>query len=128
MKKVQDELTETNPERVESFKAGARTAFKNILESFKDLQFFMGESCNPDGMHVLMNFREDGVTPYMLFWKDGLIEEKVVCVSKIHVHSFLNPSSFIHRVHVHDIVHTRVHVHVHVCTKYMYMYYTAQIQ
>ena len=29
-------------------------------------------------MVVLMNYREDGVTPYMLFFKDGLIEEKVV--------------------------------------------------
>ena len=27
-----------------------------------------------------MNFREDGITPYMLFFKDGLVEEK--CVSK----------------------------------------------
>ena len=31
-----------------------------------------------NGMVVLMDFREDGVTPYMLFWKDGLQEEKVV--------------------------------------------------
>ena len=29
-------------------------------------------------MVALMNFREDGVTPYMLFFKDGLVEEKVV--------------------------------------------------
>ena len=81
MKKVQDDLTETNPERVESFKAGAKIAVKKILEFFKDLQFFIGESSDPDGMHVLMNFRDDGITPYMLFWKDGLIEEKVVCVN-----------------------------------------------
>ena len=31
-------------------------------------------------MIALMNFREDGITPYMLFFKDGLVEEK--CVSK----------------------------------------------
>ncbi len=35
---------------------------------------------NPDGMCVLMDFRDDGVTPYMLFFKDGLDEEKVVCL------------------------------------------------
>lgn len=29
-------------------------------------------------MVVFMNFREDGLTPYMLFFKDGLLEEKVV--------------------------------------------------
>ena len=30
-------------------------------------------------MIALLNYREDSVTPYMLFWKDGLVEEKVVC-------------------------------------------------
>ena len=25
-----------------------------------------------------MNYREDGVTPYMVFWKDGVKEVKVV--------------------------------------------------
>ncbi len=34
---------------------------------------------DPDGMCVLMDFRDDGTTPYMLFFKDGIIEEKVVC-------------------------------------------------
>ena len=49
-----------------------------VLENFKDWQFFMGESCNVDGMLALLNYREDGVTPYMLFFRDGLIEEKQV--------------------------------------------------
>jgi hypothetical protein len=26
---------------------------------------------------VLLNYREDGVTPYVTIWKHGLIEEKV---------------------------------------------------
>lgn len=34
---------------------------------------------NPDGMVALLDFREDGVTPYMIFFKDGLEIEK--CVS-----------------------------------------------
>ena len=38
-----------------------------------------GEKMNPEGMCALMDFREDGTTPYMLFFKDGLEEEKVVC-------------------------------------------------
>ena len=29
-------------------------------------------------MVALLNFHEDGLTPYMLFFQDGLIEEKVV--------------------------------------------------
>ena len=36
----------------------------------------MGESMNPDGMHVLLIY--EGETPYAYFFKDGLIEEKVV--------------------------------------------------
>ena len=39
-----------------------------------------GEKMNPEGMCALMDFREDGVTPYMLFFKDGLEEEKVVII------------------------------------------------
>lgn len=34
---------------------------------------------NPDGMVGLLNYRQDGITPYMLFFKDGLLIEK--CVS-----------------------------------------------
>lgn len=34
---------------------------------------------NPEGMVGLLDYREDGVTPYMLFFKDGLEIEK--CVS-----------------------------------------------
>ena len=39
-----------------------------------------GEKMNPEGMCALMDFREDGVTPYILFFKDGLEEEKVVII------------------------------------------------
>lgn len=47
------------------------------------LQFFTGESINPDGAVGLLDFREDGVTPYMTFFKDGLEIEK--CVSLLFV-------------------------------------------
>jgi hypothetical protein len=93
---------------------------RRVLGSFNDWQFFTGESMNPDGMvgasrfrpfycccgsgsrhhalTALMNYREDGVTPYMVFvrsrllltplwrsadcspltqWKDGLKEVKL---------------------------------------------------
>lgn len=36
---------------------------------------------NPDGMVALLDFREDGVTPYMIFFKDGLEIEKCVSTS-----------------------------------------------
>jgi hypothetical protein len=34
-------------------------------------------------MVVLMGFREDGLTPYMLFFKDGLEEEKLWIYNQI---------------------------------------------
>lgn len=30
-----------------------------------------------EGMVVLLNYREDGVTPYLTYFKDGLTEEKL---------------------------------------------------
>ena len=78
MKKVLKHLEKEKPDRVDAFKKGASDAVKNILGSYDDWQFFMGESMNPDGAVVLMGFRPDGTTPYMLYFRDGLIEEKVV--------------------------------------------------
>ncbi|GAA5850991.1 hypothetical protein JCM8547_009150 [Rhodosporidiobolus lusitaniae] len=77
MKAVKTQLQEKNPDRVAAFEKGAATFAKKVLGNFNDWQFFTGESMNPDGMVVLMNYREDGVTPYMVFWKDGLKEVKL---------------------------------------------------
>lgn len=35
---------------------------------------------NPEGMVGMLDYREDGVTPYMLFFKDGLLSEKFVSI------------------------------------------------
>lgn len=88
-----------------AFQAGAATAVKKITGAFKDWEFYTGESggllddgtqamyvsCSAvQGMMeyiqtarltisrtVLLNYREDGITPYMVFWRHGLKEEKV---------------------------------------------------
>ena len=39
-------------------------------------QFCIGENTNPGGMVALLDYREDGVTPYVIFFKDGLEMEK----------------------------------------------------
>lgn len=51
---------------------------KSILAGIKakSYQFYTGESMNPEGMIGLLNYREDGVTPFFIFFKDGLEEEK----------------------------------------------------
>jgi len=77
MKTVKAKLQENHPERVEAFEKGAQVFAKKIIGSFKDYEFYTGESMDADGMVALLNFREDGVTPYFTFWKDGLKEEKM---------------------------------------------------
>nr|ACQ58782.1 Translationally-controlled tumor protein [Anoplopoma fimbria] len=75
-KAVKVKLQESNPERVETFMAEMTKSVKVISENFKNYRFFTGESMNPEGMVALLDFREDGITPFMLFFKDGLIVEK----------------------------------------------------
>ncbi|KIP10415.1 hypothetical protein PHLGIDRAFT_125610 [Phlebiopsis gigantea 11061_1 CR5-6] len=77
MKSVKAKLQETNPDQVEEFEKAAQGFAKKIVGSFKDYEFFTGESMNPEGMVALLNFREDGVTPYLTFWKHGLKQVKL---------------------------------------------------
>lgn len=81
MKKLKSTLAEraeagdaAAKERLESFESKAQAFAKKLIGNFKDYEFFIGESMDPEGMVVLMNYREDGVTPYMIYWKDGLKE------------------------------------------------------
>jgi len=76
MKAVKSKLEQDNPDRVKPFMDGAGAEVKKLVGSLKDLQFFSGESQNPDGCMGFLNFREDGITPFMLFFKDGLEKEK----------------------------------------------------
>ncbi|XP_044304107.1 translationally-controlled tumor protein [Varanus komodoensis] len=76
MKTIKARLEETKPERVKLFMTGAAEQVKHILANFNNYQFFVGENMNPDGTVGLLDFREDGVTPYMIFFKDGLEMEK----------------------------------------------------
>ncbi|KAL7789807.1 translationally controlled tumor-associated [Trichoderma ceciliae] len=65
-------------ETITAFEKGAQTYVKEkLLPNFKDFEFYTGESMNPDGMVVLLNYREDGVTPYVIVWKHGVTEMKV---------------------------------------------------
>jgi hypothetical protein len=99
MKTVKEKLKEKNAteEEISTFEKGAQAYAKKIVANFKDYDFYIGESMNPDGMYVyialahsahtfsndyfcrvvLMNYREDGVTPYITVWKHGLTKMKV---------------------------------------------------
>lgn len=76
MKEIQKKLDSSS---VNGFKERLTSYFSTVFSSFDDYEFYLGESSSDDGMVVLMNYREDGLTPYFIFIKDGLVEEK--CVS-----------------------------------------------
>lgn len=77
MKRVKAYLTEKDPESVEAFEKGATAYVKKVVSSFNDWDFYTGESMDPDGMIVLLNYREDGTTPFVAIWKHGVSANKV---------------------------------------------------
>lgn len=79
MKKVKETMKEkgASDDDVKAFETGASGFAKKIVANFKDYEFLIGESMDPDGMVILLNYREDGVTPFVTVWKHGLSEMKV---------------------------------------------------
>lgn len=77
MKRVKAHLEKTNPDRVATFEQAAATFVKKVLTNFKDYDFYMGDSFDSEAMVVLMGYREDGITPYVIYFKDGMKETKV---------------------------------------------------
>ncbi|OTA98924.1 hypothetical protein M426DRAFT_325581 [Hypoxylon sp. CI-4A] len=79
MKKLAKHLKDNgaSDEEVKDFQTKAQAFAKKIISNFKDYEFYTGESMDVDGMVVLLNYREDGVTPYVTVWKHGLEEMKV---------------------------------------------------
>jgi len=64
-------------EEVNAFQTNAEAAVKEILKSFQDYEVYRGEQDSDlEGMPVLCNYREDGVTPYLVYFTNGVIEEK----------------------------------------------------
>jgi len=77
MKKVVERLEKTNAARVPIFKEKVAKYAKEVLfAKFDDWKFYTGESMNPEGMVVLCNYRDDGMTPYFVLFKDGVLEQK----------------------------------------------------
>ncbi|KAI1090853.1 translationally-controlled tumor protein [Rostrohypoxylon terebratum] len=79
MKRLAKHLKDSgkSEEEIKVFQTKAQAFAKKIVSNFKDYEFYTGESMDVDGMVVLLNYREDGVTPYVTIWKHGLDEMKV---------------------------------------------------
>ncbi|KAH8669855.1 Mss4-like protein [Ilyonectria robusta] len=81
MKSVKAALQEkgASPEEVTAFEKGAQAYVKNTLLKldFSNLDFYTGESMNPDGMVVIIEWYDDGAKSRLLVWKHGVSEMKV---------------------------------------------------
>ena len=63
MKAVKTKLQEKGKDAayITDFEKSAQGFVKStVLPNFKDWEFYTGESQDPDGMIVLLNYREDG--------------------------------------------------------------------
>ncbi|KAK3819953.1 MAG: translationally controlled tumor protein [Benniella sp.] len=76
MKKLATALN-LDEEADKKFKSEVAADFKRIVAGFKDYEFYTGESLDPEGALMLLNYREDGVTPFFTVFKHGLKERKV---------------------------------------------------
>lgn len=76
MKALVGKLEERKPERVAAFKAGMQKWAVGVLGKFDEWRFYIGESMNAEGMVILQGYREDQTTPFFVFFKDGVDEEK----------------------------------------------------
>ncbi|KAI5310304.1 hypothetical protein KEM55_008762 [Ascosphaera atra] len=78
IKRINKKLQEKGDEAaVKEFQAGAGAAMKKIIANYDNYDVMMGASMDPNGMYVLIDFREDGMTPFATIWKHGLEEMKV---------------------------------------------------
>jgi len=75
-KQLKEHLQQNSPNRVEPFQKGMTKLAKEILTKFDEYRFYLGENMNIDGMVVLQYYREDGLTPVFILFKDGLRAEK----------------------------------------------------
>jgi len=75
MKAIKDRLAKDEPDEVDKFQKNIQPFVKDVLGNFKEYDLYIGESFNPDAMVVLLTWEEE--TPYVYFFKHGLLEEKV---------------------------------------------------
>lgn len=76
MKELKTKIQEKDPQRLAVFEGAAQEYVKKVIANFDKYSFYTGDSMNPEGMVVLMDYRENGTTPYLIYWKDGLKAEK----------------------------------------------------
>merc|ERR1712241_1441135 len=79
MKKVLDYLEENDrKDEIAEFKSNINNVMKEMMGKFKDLQFYTGESMDPDAMICMLEYKNvDGEErSVLMFFKHGLEEIK----------------------------------------------------
>merc|ERR1711976_424911 len=79
MKKVVEHLEKNDRKaEIDEFKTNINTYMKDLLGRYKDLQFFTGESMDPEAMIAMCEYKDvNGEDrPVLMFFKHGLEEEK----------------------------------------------------
>jgi hypothetical protein len=61
----------------DEFKTKAQPALKFLLSKIKELQFFLGESLDPEGTMVYAYYKDGGASPTFLYPKYALLEQKM---------------------------------------------------
>ncbi len=69
-------MEEKNAARVDVFQKGMQKWAVDILKNFEKYSFYTGEQMDSEGMVIAMGYRADEITPYFIFIKDGIREEK----------------------------------------------------
>lgn len=59
-------------EEMDAFKAKMAKKCGEIVKNFKDYDVYIHEDYNEDGMLPLLNYREDGTTPYFTYFAAGV--------------------------------------------------------
>jgi len=69
--------TERTEEEISAYKKKLATKVKDILAHFGDYDIYIHESYDDAGMLCLMNYREDGITPFFTYFAAGVRPVKV---------------------------------------------------
>ena len=75
-KRVMAYLAENDAEEVDNFKTNSQAFVKALVGDFSNYQFFMGEAMDQEAGLAYMFYKEDGVIPYIAYFKHGLKGEK----------------------------------------------------
>ena len=80
-KKLTNKVKEESPAEAENFKKNLEAALQKIFAKYEHLQFFTGakDKFEGEGMLAIAEYRDK--KPFMLFFKHGLKEERVVSLS-----------------------------------------------